>query len=241
MQAAKALRREDLVPVPHVTARTLKDAAQLADRLKRLSDECGVDEILLLAGGDARATGAFQNTLEILGTGVLERSGLARIGFAGHPEGHSDVSGSDLEKALQAKNEFARASGIACYLVTQFFFDAAPVLAWERGLRALGIQLPVHPGIHGLAGVPSLIRHAVACGVGASLKALRSSSPGLLQLAGRRDPSGLVSAIVEARASDPDSLFEQLHFFPLGAFERTVEYANALPAQIGRSVLTAES
>ncbi|MCS0502904.1 methylenetetrahydrofolate reductase [Ancylobacter mangrovi] len=233
LAAASALKRAGLDPVPHVTARTIPDAPTLEAWLTRFVREAGVREILLIAGSNEQPAGAFAETADVLRTGIVEASGLQAVNFAGHPEGHPSADAAELQRALDLKNEFAARTGLPCALVTQFFFDAAPVIAWEKRLRQQGNSLPVDPGLHGVTGVPSLLKHALACGIGASIKALSSHSGGMLQFAQIRTPDALARAIAEARASDPDSLFRGFHLFPLGGLARTVSWIRQLRGDAG--------
>ena len=226
--AAASLRDLGLRPVPHLTARTTPDARTLANRLRRLVEEAGVEEILLVAGSDDQPEGVFTNVVEMLGSGVLEASGLRSLSMAGHPEGHPLAEEADLNRALDAKNEFAARTGMQVVLVTQFFFDAAPVIAWEKRLRAAGNKLPIDPGIHGVTGVTSLMRYALACGVGASVRILGQRSGNLLQFAQHHAPDHLIGELAAARATDPSSRFRNIHLFPLGGFEKSVTWANNL-------------
>ena len=58
-------------------------------------------------------------------------------------------------------------------IVTQFCFEPDPVIAWVDKLAALGITLPVHIGIAGPAKLQTLVKFAIACGVGPSLRVLQ--------------------------------------------------------------------
>ena len=113
-------------------------------------------------------------------------------------------------------------------LVTQFCFDAAPVLAWERSTRAAGNRLPIHVGLAGLASLPTLIRFARHWGVGASLGVLTRQAGRLLKLASAVSPDEVVAALAAARLADPTCLIERLHFFPFGSFDATVAWAAAV-------------
>lgn len=227
--AARRLRERGLRPVPHVTARGTNSPESLAETLHRLREEGGVDDILLIAGTQDPPAGVYRDALAILDSGILERAGLRRIGVAGHPEGHPDASGQALDDALEAKNAYARKTGIELYLVTQFFFDAAPVIAWERRIRRQGNRLPVHPGLHGVTGLASLARHGARCGVGASLKML--TRPGRIAgLIGTGTPNGLLVDIARAALDDPDTLFSAIHLYPLGGFARTAAWLARLRA-----------
>ena len=67
-------------------------------------------------------------------------------------------------------------------LATQFAFDARPIIAWADALRAEGITLPVHIGIAGPAKLQTLIKFAIACGVGPSLKVLQKRAMDVTKL-----------------------------------------------------------
>jgi methylenetetrahydrofolate reductase (NADPH) len=228
VQAAQRVREAGLRAVPHLTARTIRDAADLREQISALA-EAGVDEILLVAGSQEPPLGTFADTLQVLATGELERAGIRRIGVAGHPEGHPEAVEAALDGALMEKNAFARRTGLELYLVTQFFFDAAPVVAWERRIRALGNRLPIRVGFHGLTGTAGLMKHALACGVGESIKVLARHT-NLLQIALVRSPDRLLVEIVRATSRDENSLFERAHFFPLGGLARTALWASAVAA-----------
>lgn len=231
LAASVALRQAGLAPVPHVTARTIPDAATLEQWLQRFIREAGVTEILLIAGDKDRAVGQFSDTQSVLRSGVIEASGLQAISFAGHPEGHPNADAASLKRAIEFKNEFAERTGLSAVPVTQFFFDAAPVIAWEKRLRAEGNRLPVDPGLHGATSVPSLLKHALACGIGASVKALSSHSGGVLQFAQIRTPDKLARDIAAAKAADAGSLFRNFHLFPLGGLARTMSWITDVNAE----------
>ena len=63
----------------------------------------------------------------------------------------------------------------AMAIATQFGFEAGPVIAWADRLRAAGITLPVHIGVAGPAKLQTMLKFAMACGVGPSLA--RAAAP----------------------------------------------------------------
>ncbi|MCE3026994.1 methylenetetrahydrofolate reductase [Salinicola sp. DM10] len=230
LACAKRLQGMGFKPIPHVTARRLADKREFERLLSKLVAEAAVDEILLLAGGDDTPHGQLGNTLELLESGVIERVGIRRIGVAGHPEGHPEATQDALDRALAIKNAFSVETGIPLYIVTQFFFDADPFIAWERRIREQGNRLPIHAGLPGLASGPSLLKHAMACGVGSSVKVLRRNMTGLRGLLGLswrgQDPGRIVKALAVSKERDPASNLAGFHFYALGAFDLTVKWAN---------------
>lgn len=227
LAACVVLRDLGLAPVPHVTARTTISLADLGRELELFATQAGVEQILMIAG-TVEPQGAFSDTTPIFQSDVLASSGLKRIFVAGHPEGHPDANADALHRALMLKNEFAARSGIAVEIVTQFFFDAAPIVAWEKRIRASGNRLPIHAGLHGVTGITSLVKHGMACGVGASLKVLSARASNLLQMAMLQSPDDLALGLARAIEVDPQSLLGHVHLFPLGGLERTIRWGNAV-------------
>ena len=74
--------------------------------------------------------------------------------------------------------------GIGMHLVTQFGFDAAAICKWGRELSPQGVRLPVHIGMAGPAPITKLVKYAMACGVGASLRAALRSMQTVRHIAG---------------------------------------------------------
>ena len=72
------------------------------------------------------------------------------------------------------------------------------------------------------------MKHALACGVGASVKVLAQRSGNLLQFAQIHAPDAMLGELAAAKVADPSSLFRNIHLYPLGGFERTVAWADNL-------------
>ena len=224
---ARSVREAGLRPVPHLAARAVPDRTALRSMLADLA-RIGVEDLLILAGSLASPVGEFHETAQILDSGLLEEAGIVRVGVVGHPEGHPDVDDDELSRALHAKCRIARARGLEMHLVTQFCFDAEPIVAWERRIRAAGVDVPVHVGLPGLTSPTRLLRFGLRCGVGASLKVLRQQTGGVLKLATSHvhHPDATLLGVASAVAAEPGSLLKAVHFFPFGALERTATWAN---------------
>jgi len=223
---ARAVREAGMRPVPHLAARAVPDRPALRRMLADVA-AVGVEDLLVLAGSLATPVGAFHETAQILDTGCLEDAGIRRVGVVGHPEGHPDVDGDELVRALVAKCRIARKRGLDPHLVTQFAFAPEPIIDWERGIRAMGVDVPVHVGLPGLTSPTRLLRFGLRCGVGASLKVLRQQAGGLLRLAASpvHQPDATLVGIAAAVAADPASLLRDVHFFPFGALAATAAWA----------------
>ena len=236
---AARLRREGMEPMPHLPARLIADHAALADLLARYRGEAGVREALVLGGGVTRPAGAFHSSMQLLETGLFD--GFARLHVAGHPEGNRDIDPDGGERAvieaLRWKQAFSERCDAEMAIVTQFAFDAAPVIAWAERLRAEGIRLPIHVGLAGPAKLQTLIRFAIACGVGPSLKVLQRRARDVTRLVMPFEPTEVAQALAEHRAAVPDSLIAGLHLFPLGGIGAATGWAVAQGGEAARPAM----
>ena len=226
---AKRLSDEGFPVMPHFPARIIKDKAVLADWISRYQGEAGVDQALLLAGGVAQPHGDFHSSMQLLETGLFDKAGFKRLHVAGHPEGNRDIdpdgSHAQVNDALTWKQDFSIRTDAQMALVTQFAFDADPIIAWCDRLRDQGITLPVHIGIAGPAKLQTLIKFAIACGVGPSVKVLQKRAMDVTKLLMPYEPTEVLQALAAHKAANPDFQIDQVHFFPLGGIKATAEWA----------------
>lgn len=225
---AARLQREGFRPLPHFAARSFASTLQFEDAVKRVVGEAGVTSVLCIAGGANNNAGPFADSMQMLRTGLFEKHGISRIGVAGHPEGSPDITQSALEDAILWKNAYHQQTGTELFLLTQFVFDAQPVIAWDQTLRELGNQLPVHIGIPGLATFRTLLKHAKACGVGASMRVLTRQAPNLKRLLSVSEPNKLVADLARYQATDPQCRIAGTHLYPFGGLAQTARWANAI-------------
>jgi methylenetetrahydrofolate reductase (NADPH) len=225
------LRRAGFDPVPHVAARRLASFTQASDFLQRAAGEAGVHRILMI-GGDDSPVGPFRASLDLLATGVVERHGVAEVAFGGYPEGHPAIDAATLDAALQAKVALARQGGLAVSLVTQFGFEALPILRWIAAQRAHGIDCPVHVGVAGPASVATLAKFAIRCGIGASLRALARGHTAFARIMTEAGPDALIGELVAAEGSATP--VAGLHVFTFGGVRRTAEWIRASGAELTR-------
>ena len=238
---AARLRAEGMEPMPHFPARSISDRSELADWVARYQGAADVREALMLGGGVSTPKGDFDSSLQLLETGLFD--GFRALHVAGHPEGNRDISADGGQEiildALRRKQAFAAARGIDMAIVTQFAFEAKPIIAWANDLRAEGITLPVHLGIAGPAKLQTLIKFAIACGVGPSLKVLQKRAKDVTKLLLPFTPTELVSDLAAHKAAHPDFAVERLHFFPLGGIKTTAEWTIAHGGASAQPAVTA--
>jgi methylenetetrahydrofolate reductase (NADPH) len=226
---AKRLTDEGFVPMPHVPARIIADHATLEDWIARYAGEAGVTQALVIAGGMTQPHGDYDSAMQLLETGAFDRAGFTRLHVAGHPEGNRDIdpdgSRRNVDAALRWKQRFSDTTDAAMAITTQFAFDAKPIIAWADDLRDAGIRLPIHIGIAGPAKLQTLIKFAIACGVGPSLKVLQKRAMDVTKLLMPYEPTEVVADLAAHKAADPDCLIERLHVFPLGGIKPGADWA----------------
>jgi len=225
---ACALREAGYKPVPHVAARALESEAALDDFLARSAGEAGVAKALVIAGDLPRPRGPFPESLAILKTGLLEKHGIGSIAVAGHPEGHPVVATEVMDGALAAKSAFASQKGFDLSIITQFCFEAQPVLNYIRRLRTSGIASPVRIGVAGPAGIMTLIRFGMRCGVGNSLRTLRTKGDMLGRLATDARPDDILREIAAAVDDRALGTIEGVHFYVFGGLRKTGQWLRAV-------------
>lgn len=213
---------------PHLVARRLPSVEALRGILARLRAH-GIEQVLLVAGDLDTPIGPFKSTLDVIGTGALEEAGLKRIGVAGHPEGHPAVAASELLAALRVKQEFAARSGIAMHVVTQFGFNPEGICAWDRMLTQEGITLPVHVGIAGPTPISKLLKFAVQCGIGTSMRSLVKSAGAVASLTGlAAGPDEMLLGLVRGCARHGGSRLVQPHFYSFGGALATTNWLRSV-------------
>jgi methylenetetrahydrofolate reductase (NADPH) len=163
--------------------------------------------------------------MALIGSGVFEGAGVQAIGIGGHPEGHPIMSEAQCWAVLDEKVAAIEARGMAPLIVTQFAFDADPVLRWLEALRTRGIDAPVRIGIPGPAGIKRLLKFASHCGVGATASVMKKYGVSIANLLGSAGPDRLVDSFA-ARLGEAHGMV-RLHFYPFGGLSATVDWINA--------------
>jgi len=228
---AKRLAADGYKVMPHFPARIIKDEATLADWIARYQGEAGVDQALLLAGGVTDPHGDFHSSMQLLETGLFGKAGFTHLHVAGHPEGNRDIDKDGSEKnvmeALHWKQRFNETSDAQMALATQFAFEAKPIIAWADAIKDAGISLPIHIGIAGPAKLQTMIKFAIACGVGPSLKVLQKRAKDVTKLLLPFEPTEVLTELAAHKAANPDFNITNVHFFPLGGIKTNANWAIA--------------
>jgi len=225
--ACRAVRATGFDPVPHIPVRLIENAATLDRILGNLVRNAQVDEVLLISGDYPQSLGPYLTTSEVLRTGMLTQHGLKRVSVAGHPEGHPKVALDEVRRAELEKTALAATMGLEVTLLTQFFFEHTPFLEWAQTLREQGMQARIVGSLAGPAGIATLFRFAMRCGVGPSIRALGARPTSLLKLIGDHGPEQVMRGLAAAyRGDQPD--FNGVHLFSFGGYLRTCRWLHAV-------------
>jgi methylenetetrahydrofolate reductase (NADPH) len=227
--AARQARGYGFPPRPHISARRIVSERELEAFLADLAAQARIDRAFVVAGDLAQPAGPYFDALAVIRSGLLAKYGVRHVGISGYPEGHPDFSGEKLWQALHDKHQALTDLGYTYDIVTQFGFDAKPVLDWLQKLRDAGFAAPVRVGVPGPASVKTLLRFAARCGVGASASVMAKYGVSITKLLNTAGPDALISelaaGIEPARHGD---VF--LHFYPFGGLARTARWVRDFSA-----------
>jgi len=229
---AKRVRELGFLPIPHISARRLTSQEELEGFLSGLQQEVGTDHAFVVAGDPPQPMGPYADALSIIRSGLLAKYGIQRVGISGYPEGHPDIGNEQLWQAMRDKQFAIRERSHDFAVVTQFAFDAEPVLAWLEKVREAGIEALVRVGVPGPASVKRLLGFAARCGVAASGTVMKKYGMSLTKLLSTAGPDQLIEEYAERL--DPARHGEVLlHFYPFGGLRSTAEWIRDFRAKHG--------
>ncbi|MEO6152811.1 MAG: methylenetetrahydrofolate reductase [Croceibacterium sp.] len=230
IEAAKLVRQLGFEPIVHLSARRLTSKDELDNYLAAITGEAGVKRVFMIAGDPPEAEGPFENALQIIESGLLEKHGITIAGIGGHPEGHPNNEPHELWDWMERKIDALRQRGITPLVVTQFAFDDDAIVQWVKEMRARGIDVPVRLGVPGPAGIKRLLGFAKRCGVGASANVMKKYGVSITNLLGSAGPDKLVDSLDRKLTAEEHGRV-RLHFYPFGALTASAEWINQYSAK----------
>lgn len=137
--------------------------AELSALLHRYR-EAGIRRIVALRGdlpsGMGMASGELRYANELVEFIRAETGGHFRIEVAAYPETHPQARNFDADLANFVRKVQAGADSA----ITQYFFNADSYFYFVERVRALGVEIPIIPGIMPITNYSKLARFSDACG-----------------------------------------------------------------------------
>jgi methylenetetrahydrofolate reductase (NADPH) len=226
LEAVAAIRAAGLDPVPHVSARRIRDREEFGEFLKKAVTEQRVHRVLLLGGDEPKPKGPYVDSLQILESGLLRDSGIREIGVAGYPEGHPRIS--NLAESFEKKRRLAKEQGLGLYVVTQFSFAPSRVVEYCANLARTAPEVSINVGVAGPTDPVALARYAQLCGVSVSLRALKNLGTGIARLVTNVDPREQLVAIARYSRSREPSNVVGVHIYSFGGAVKTAAWMREL-------------
>ncbi|MBT2187030.1 methylenetetrahydrofolate reductase [Sphingobium nicotianae] len=220
--AARAIQDLGFKPVPHISARRLLTKDDLNRFLDMLAAQISLKHVFVIAGDPSEPLGPYDDALAVISSGTLKEYGIEHVGISGYPEGHPDITNETLAKAMHDKVAALKDQGIDYSIMTQFGFDADPVLDWLKQIRGEGIDGPVRIGLAGPASIKTLLRFAARCGVGTSAKVVKKYGLSITSLIGSAGPDPVIADLIPALGPEHGKV--HLHFYPFGGLVKTNEW-----------------
>jgi methylenetetrahydrofolate reductase (NADPH) len=125
----------------------------------------GVDNVIALRGDPPKgqqafvtAEGGFSHACELIS--FIRASYDFCVAGACYPEKHPEADSLDVD-LLRAKEKVDLGADL---LVTQLFFEASTYFNFVRKARAIGIQVPIIPGVMPITNVSGIKRMTAMCG-----------------------------------------------------------------------------
>jgi methylenetetrahydrofolate reductase (NADPH) len=230
LDLAERLRAAGFRPVPHLSARMVRDRAHLSDLLARF-DAIDVRRVFVV-GGDAKEPGDYPDGLSLLR--AMSESGhpFTELGIPCYPEGHSFIADGLLLDALHAKAPFAS------YMTTQMCFDPGAIARWISARRAEGMTLPIHLGVPGVAEPGRLLAIASRIGVADTHRFLVKNTrfiARLLRSGGFYRPDGLLQELAPIVADEIAEVVE-LHMYTFNAVAEFEAWRKRYLERLGASM-----
>ena len=234
VDTASALRRAGFNPVPHIAAREMVSHEELDDFLARARGEADVTRVLLIAGDVVRAKGPFRSSSDVRASGWIEARGIARLSVAGHPEGHPYLDAAETIKMLGGMAGLGPPDRHPrqCRDAILFRERADPAMD-RRASTAQGVDLPVIIGLAGPATPATLTKFALRCGVGNSMRSLRSQIGRFGRLLTDNGPDDVMRGLRSAPPAATAAI-AGFHLFPFGGLRKSGNWLRDYGAETAR-------
>lgn len=222
--AARAVKELGFVPVPHISARRVKSHADLTEFLDRLAEVDAIEHVFAVGGDPASPQGPFADSLELIESGIFSEYAVKEVNVAGYPEGHPDIETDELWQFLENKQRALKEQGLKSCILTQFGFDADPMVDWVRQVRSRGIDAQIRLGVPGPTNIKRLLLFAKRFGISANAMVVKKYGFSLGNLVGSAGPEKLIQTLESEKQADPGLGQMDLHFYTFGGVEATAKW-----------------
>lgn len=220
--ASAAVLEQGFVPVPHISARRLHSQAELEEFLAALQ-AVGATKSVFAVGGDPNPPfGPYEDSLQVIRTGLLPEYGVEHVSIAGYPEGHPDISDEQLWSALTGKVAALADAGLDATVLTQFLFDVDAAVSWIERVREHGVDTFIRIGVPGPAGIKRLLSFAGRFGIGANAMIVKKYGFSLTNLLGTAGPEKFITELADRLTPEHGDV--GLHFYAFGGLKATAEW-----------------
>ena len=225
VQLAIRLARLGYTVIPHLSARLIRDRAELGQILDAIRP-AGIRGIFVVAGDAREPAGEFPDTLSLL-SALPPDHGLAEIGVTGYPESHPFIHDDVTIQAMWDKRRFAT------YIVSNMSFDPETVKRWVERVRRRGVELPIYVGMAGVADPARLLRLSTKIGVADSARFLRGHPSWLARMfrPGGYEPGRFVNALMP-ELTQAGRHMAGLHVFTFNEIEPTERWRQEMLARL---------
>jgi len=220
--ASAAVLQQGFVPVPHISARRLHSQDELEAFLAALQG-VGATKSVFAVGGDPNPPfGPYEDSLQLIQTGLFPKYGVEHVSIAGYPEGHPDITDEQLWAALTGKYAALKDAGLASTVLTQFLFDVDAAVAWIEQVRERGVDTYIRIGVPGPAGIKRLLSFAGRFGIGANAMIVKKYGFSITNLLGTAGPEKFITELAEKLTPAHGEV--GLHFYAFGGLKATAEW-----------------
>lgn len=215
LELAERLSEKGFRVAPHLSARLIRDRAQLGEILARLR-EADIRDVFVVAGDAPEPAGEFEGSGALLEAMDEIGHGLEEVGITGYPESHPLISDEVAIQAMYQKEPHAT------YITSQICFDTDIVNDWVLRVRRRGVELPIYVGMPGAVNMTKLVRISSNIGLGESARFLRKYGNWFWRMfmPGGYSPNALVEG-VSASLAHPEFKVRGFHVYTFNEVGKT--------------------
>jgi methylenetetrahydrofolate reductase (NADPH) len=147
---------DEYQPIPHLTARQVKDRQHLDD-IQSILRENGILDIFVIGGDIKKPIGEYEESRQLL----EDIDNRFRVGVGGYPEGHH-IFDDNLD-ILRNKLPYAD------YVSTQICYSPESTKSWVKNVRSISSDIDILIGVPGVINCSKLRGISERIGVGKSL------------------------------------------------------------------------